>query len=186
MSIPSGLVTLLFTDIEGSTWVWESSPNEMQTALARHDEIVRDLIESSNGYVFATAGDAFCAAFTLASDALFVAAQIQREITSESWTESAVIKVRVALHSGTCLERDENYFGPTVNRVARILSTAHGGQVLCSDATVALIEDDLPHGMSFLDLGEHRLKDLAQAVRIYQVRGEDLRTDFPPIRSLIP
>jgi predicted ATPase/class 3 adenylate cyclase len=184
VKVPSGLVTLLFTDIEGSTSAWESSPNEMQTALARHDEIVRGLIESSNGYVFATAGDAFCAAFMFASDALLVAAQIQRQIAAESWSESAEIKVRVALHSGTCLERDKNYFGPTVNRVARILSTAYGGQVLCSEATVALIDDDPPSGMSFLDLGEHRLKDLATAVQIYQVRTEDLRTDFPPIRSL--
>jgi predicted ATPase/class 3 adenylate cyclase len=184
VAMPSGVVTLLFTDIEGSTRAWERSPAGMQTSLARHDEIVRGLIESSGGYVFATAGDAFCAAFSEATEALTVAMSIQRSLWSEAWTASAEIKVRISLHSGMCLQRDGNYFGPTVNRVARILSTAHGGQVLASKSTVALIEDGIPAGVTFSDLGEHRLRDLAHPEQIFQVCVPDLPQDFPPIASL--
>jgi class 3 adenylate cyclase len=125
---PTGTVTFLFTDIEGSTKMWEHNPSVMQKALSRHDEILRSAIEASRGYVFKTVGDAFCAAFPAAPDALDAALDAQRALCDEPWDEGSAIKARIALHTGTVEERDGDYFGPPVNRVARLLSIANGGQ----------------------------------------------------------
>jgi class 3 adenylate cyclase len=131
-SPPTGTVTFLFTDIEGSTKLWERHPEAMQAALARHDEILRGAIEQHGGYVFKTVGDAFCCAFPTAPDALEAALDAQRLLLKERWGESTPLRVRMALHMGAAEERDGDYFGPPVNRVARLLSAAHGGQVLLS------------------------------------------------------
>jgi predicted ATPase/class 3 adenylate cyclase len=181
---PSGLVTLLFTDIEGSTRAWEAYPAEMQIALERHDEIVRAQIEDAGGYVFKTVGDAFCAAFAEPAYAIGAAVEVQEALAAEPWPEQVPIRVRVGLHSGVCQQRDGDYFGPAVNRVARLLGTAHGGQVVISGATAGLTAGDLAPGLSLLDLGEHRLKDLGDPERIYQVCSTKLPCDFPPLRSL--
>ena len=181
---PTGLVTLLFTDIEGSTRAWETHPSEMRIALQRHDEILRERIEGVGGYVFKTVGDAFCAAFERPAQAVGAAVDIQLALAAERWEPQIRISVRMGLHSGVCHERDGDYFGQTVNRAARLESTAHGGQVVISGVTADLIASGLPAEISLQDLGEHRLKDLGQPLRVYQVCGAGLLSDFPPLRSL--
>ena len=183
-SPPTGTVTFLFTDIEGSTKLWENNAPAMQAALARHDELLKRAIEERGGYVFKTVGDAFCAAFSTASDALEAALEAQRLVLKERWDESASLRVRMALHMGAAEERDGDYFGPPVNRVARLLSAAHGGQVLLSLPTHEMVRDQLPAGMSLAELGEHRLKDLFRPERVYQLVSPDLPSEFPPLRTL--
>ena len=153
MGAPSGTVTFLFTDIKGSTRLWESAPEAMRVALERHDELLRSAIESARGYVFKTVGDAFCAAFTSARDAVEAAGAAQRALQTESWPEQARLRVRMALHTGECEERNGDYFGPAVNRTARLEATAHGDQVVMSQATAALVRDSLRLGMELVDLG---------------------------------
>jgi predicted ATPase/class 3 adenylate cyclase len=174
----------LFTDIEDSTKLWERSPQAMQAALVRHDEILRRAIEDRGGYVFKTVGDAFCCAFPTAPDALEAALESQRLLLKERWGESTPLRVRMALHMGTAEERDEDYFGPPVNRVARLLSAAHGGQVLLSLPTHEMVRDQLPAGMSLVELGEHRLKDLFRPERVFQLSAPGLPVEFPPLRTL--
>jgi class 3 adenylate cyclase len=183
-SPPTGTVTFLFTDIEGSTKMWERSPHAMQAALARHDELLRWAIEESDGYVFKTVGDSFCCAFPTAPDALEAALGSQRSLLSSEWEQAEPIRVRMALHTGAAEERDEDYFGTPVNRVARLLSAAHGGQVLLSLPTQELVRDQLPKGTSLRDLGEHRLKDLFRPERVFQLTAPDLPYEFPPLRTL--
>jgi predicted ATPase/class 3 adenylate cyclase/Tfp pilus assembly protein PilF len=183
-SPPTGTVTFLFTDIEGSTRMWERSPQAMQAALARHDELLRRAIEERGGYVFKTVGDAFCCAFPTAPDALEAALDAQRLLLNERWAESDPLGVRMALHMGASEERDADYFGPPVNRVARLLSAAHGGQVLLSLPTHEMVRDQLPTGVSLAELGEHRLKDLFRPERVFQLVSPDLPSEFPPLRTL--
>jgi class 3 adenylate cyclase len=181
---PTGTITFLFTDIEGSTKMWELDQAAMQAALARHDEILRRVSEEHDGHVFKTVGDAFCCAFSTATDALEAALEAQRTLLSSEWKESVPLKVRMALHTGAAEERDGDYFGPPVNRVARLLSAAHGGQVLLSVATHEMVRDQLPAGMNLAELGEHRLKDLFRPERVFQLVSSDLPTEFPPLRTL--
>ncbi|CAN5297899.1 LuxR family transcriptional regulator [soil metagenome] len=182
---PAGTVTFLFTDIEGSTKLWERNPQEMQRALARHDELLRSAIEARGGYVFKTVGDAFCAAFGTATDAAEAALASQRTLLEEDWAdEIGAIRVRMALHAGATEESDGDYFGPPLNRVARLLSAGHGGQVLLSQAAQELTRDDLPEGASLRDLGERRLKDLFRPERVFQLLSPDLPTSFPPLKTL--
>src|SRR5579871_4222898 len=126
--LPSGTVTFLFTDIEGSTKLWEQYPEAMRSALARHDALLKEAIESHNGHVFKTMGDAFCAAFHTAPDALNAALAAQLALTSEFWPEPISIKVRMTLHTGAAEVRDNDYFGQSLNRVARLLAVGFGGQ----------------------------------------------------------
>jgi class 3 adenylate cyclase len=182
---PTGTVTFLFTDIEGSTRLWERNPRAMQDALARHDELLRTTIEARDGYVFKTVGDAFCTAFGTATDAAEAALACQLALLEEGWAEEVgAIRVRMALHTGAVEERDGDYFGPPLNRVARLLSAGHGGQVLLSHAAQELTQDDLPEGASLKDLGERRLKDLFRPERIFQLLSPDLPTSFPPLNTL--
>src|SRR5215204_1284150 len=159
-SPPTGTVTFLFTDIVGSTGIWERSPQAMQAVLARHDELLRRAIEEHGGHVFKTVGDAFCAAFPTASNALEAALSAQRALFAAEWNESEPLRVRLALHTGAAEERDGDYFGPPLNRVARLLSAAHGGQVLLSLPTQELVRDQLPSEVGLRNLGEKHLKDL--------------------------
>src|SRR5215213_7359269 len=156
----------------------------MQAALARHDELLRGAIEEHGGYVFKTVGDAFCAAFLTAPDALEAALDAQRLLLKERWGESDPLRVRMALHMGAAEERDGDYFGTPVNRVARLLSAGHGGQVLLSLPTQELVRDQLPAGTSLMDLGERRLKDLFRPERIFQLTAPSLPSEFPPLRTL--
>lgn len=157
---PSGTVTLLFTDVEGSTRLWEDEPKAMTAALRRHDEIIRAVIEDQRGFVFKTVGDAFCATFVTPQAALTATLVAQQQLVSESWPTGRPIRVRMALHTGVCEERDNDYFGPAVNRTARLEAIAHGGQVVVSGTTADLLSGSLPEGVRLRDLGQHRLKDL--------------------------
>jgi predicted ATPase/class 3 adenylate cyclase len=183
-SPPTGTVTFLFTDIEGSTKLWEHNAQAMQVALTRHDKILKGAIEERGGYVFKTVGDAFCCAFWTATDALDAALEVQRTLFGEEWQETDPLRVRMALHTGVAEERDGDYFGPPVNRVARLLSAAHGGQVLLSLPTQELVRDQLPAGTSLRDLGEYRLKDLFRPERVFQFLAPELPSEFPPLRTL--
>src|SRR5688500_3783141 len=165
---PSGTVTFLFTDIEGSTQLWERFPEAMREALVRHDGILRESIGSRGGYVFKTVGDAFCAAFEGAAEALHAALEAQHGLHAEAWGETRPIRVGMALHTGGAVGRDDDYYGPTVNRVARLLSLAYGGQVLLSRTAREVVGHPLPGGADRRDLGLHRLKDLQQPEQVFQ------------------
>ena len=178
--IPTGTVTFLFTDLEGSTKLWERFPVEMQGALARHDEIVRSSIAGHGGYVFATGGDGFAAAFTGAVDAVDAAVTAQRGLSEESWPEGMALSVRMGVHAGEAHERDGDYFGPTLNRIGRLHAVAHGGQIVVSAATEPLLREHV----ELRDLGQHRLRDLDETASIFQVMAGGLSEDFPRLRTL--
>ena len=184
MGVLSGMVTLLFTDMEGSIGLWEADPEAMAEASACHNRMVCEQIEVAGGRVFKTVGEAFRAVFADPCAALAAAAAIQRAAGTERWPPGLLIRVRIAVHSGDCVERDGDYFGPVVNRVARLLAVGHGGQVLVSGATYELLADRLPGGIGLRDLGDHRLKDLGRAERVFQVTGPGLAERFGPLRSL--
>lgn len=184
MRPPGGNVTFLFTDIERSSQLWETHPRTMGRSLAQHDELMRVSVAEHGGHVFKTVGDAFCVVFQRPVDAVHAAIAAQRRLVATAWEETGPLRVRIALHSGEAEQRDGDYFGPTLNRVARVLSTGHGGQTLLSLATAETVRDDLHGGVSLRDLGERRLKDLSRPERIYQLVVEDLPADFPPLRSL--
>lgn len=186
MNLPSGTITFLFTDIEGSSKLWDQRSEPMRDALACHDAIVRRAIESHNGRVFKTVGDAFCAAFHTAPEALAAALAAQRGLQAHEWAEVETLRVRMALHTGEAELRDEDYFGQPLNRVARLLAIGHGGQVLLSDVTHGLVGNLLPEAASLRPMGLHRLKDLQQPELVFQLCHPDLPSGFPPLRSLSP
>jgi len=177
-------VTFLFTDIEGSTKRWERDREAMSEALARHDDLVRAALEARGGFVFKPVGDAFCVAFATAPQALAAALDVQRAIVAADWRAVEGLRVRIALHTADADARDGDYFGPAVNRVARLLATAHGGQIVVSANTALLGGAALPPQAILFDLGQHRLKDLAQPEHVYQLGAPDLQATFPALRSL--
>jgi predicted ATPase/class 3 adenylate cyclase len=181
---PTGTVTFLFTDLEGSTRLWEEHPDEMRAALARHDELLRAAIEAHDGYVVKTTGDGIHAAFASAAAAIEAARTAQRALVVEAWSGVGSLRVRMGIHSGEAELRDGDYYGTALNRAARLMSVAHGGQVVVSLATEELARDDLADEVTLRDLGDHRLRDLARAERIFQVCAHDLPADFEPLRSL--
>jgi predicted ATPase/class 3 adenylate cyclase/Tfp pilus assembly protein PilF len=182
--LPTGTVTFLFTDVEGSTKLWERNPKAMSIALSRHDELLRNAVEAHGGFVFKTVGDAFYAAFSTAPKAAEAALDAQRSLLSEKWEETGPLKVRMALCTGAAEERGGDYFGPPLNRVARLLSAGHGGQVLLSLSTQELVRDQLPLGAELRDLGERRLKDLFSPEHVFQLTAPDLPSSFPPLKTL--
>ncbi len=181
---PSGTITFLFSDIEGSTRKWEQQPEAMRVALGLHDRLLRAAFEAQGGFVFKTIGDAFCVAFDTPQGALIGAVEAQRALHRAEWAGIEPIKVRMALHTGTAEQRDGDYFGPALNRVSRILSSAHGGQVLLSLPTEELVRDFLPPGVQLRALGEHRLRDLARPEHLFQIAAHDFPSQFPALRSL--
>ena len=183
--LPSGTITFLFTDIEGSTRLWEEHPEAMRGALARHDEILRDVVATEGGHVFKTVGDAFCVAFQVASQAAAAACEAQRALKDDSTPALGPLPVRMALYTGEAEARDNDYFGQALNRCARILDAAHGGQVIISQTTASgLLEEALPEGLCLGSLGQHRLRDLVQPEELFQLSHADLPSEFPPLRSL--
>ncbi|PYS50129.1 MAG: adenylate/guanylate cyclase domain-containing protein [Acidobacteria bacterium] len=177
--------TFLFTDIEGSTTLWERFPERMRGALAHHDSLLRTAIEGHGGDVFKTVGDSFCAVFPNSVDAVRAAAAGQHQIGAEAWEGiDEPIRVRMAIHTGPAEARDGDYFGPTLNRVARILAAGHGGQILLSKAATDLFRDHLASTADLIDLGEHRLKDLVRPEHIFQYGEPGLCKEFPLLRSL--
>jgi predicted ATPase/class 3 adenylate cyclase len=183
-ALPTGTVTFAFTDIEGSTERWERDRAAMQAAVRRHDELMRASISARGGVVFKTVGDAFCAAFARPEDAVEAMLDAQAAIGDEDFAVDDGLRVRAAIHTGTADERDGDYFGPAVNRVARLLAIGHGGQVLVSGVTADLVQGELPARASLRDLGEHRLRDLARPEYVYQLVAPKLIADFPALRSL--
>ena len=186
--IPTGTVTFLFTDIEGSTKRWDAFPDAMAVALKRHDSILRAAVESHAGHVFKTVGDAVCASFPTAPDGLAAALDAQRALAAENWSafapddnEFEPLLVRMGLHTGAAEERDGDYFGLPLNRCVRLQAAGHGGQLLISLATQQLLRDKLADGVSLRDLGEHRLKDLTLSEHIYQVVAPDLPDVATPL-----
>jgi predicted ATPase/class 3 adenylate cyclase len=179
--LPSGTVTFLFTDVEGSTRLWDDHPEAMRDALARHDEILRSAVTSHGGHVVKTTGDGMHAAFATAHDALDASAEAQRVLVAESWDGMGPLRVRMGLHTCEAELRDGDYYGSAVNRAARLMTAAHGGQVVVSLATSELVRDA---DWELVDLGEHRLADLSRTERIFQLVVPDTPSDFPPLRSL--
>ncbi len=184
MEIPTGTVTFLFTDIEGSTRLWERYPDAMRIALARHDELLRTAIERHQGYVFKTVGDAFCAVFSTTPEAVQAALEAQLALQEEDWGEVGPLHVRMGLHTGEAEERNQDYFGPTVNRVARLQAVGYGQQTLLSQAAAERTVPGLPDQASLEDLGLHRLKDLSAPEHIWNLRHPVLPPEFAPLKTL--
>ena len=181
--LPSGTVTFLFTDVEGSTRLMELDRDLLQTAMLRHHTLLSAAISRHRGYVFETVGDAFYVSFEHASDAIDAAVAAQIALMAEPWDPRAPIKARMSVHSGEVERRGSKYFGAPLFRAARLLSTAHGGQIVVSSVTAQLVHD-VDQVFQLDDLGEHRLRDLTRPERIWQVSHPDLPQRFPPLRSL--
>jgi predicted ATPase/class 3 adenylate cyclase len=185
MGLPQGTVTFLFTDLEGSTRRWETHPAGMRDALARHDAIVRGAIESHGGMVFSAMGDGMAAVFASAREAVRAVLAAQQGLAAEDWAEVAgPLAARMGLLTDEGVLGGEHYLNQPLNRCARLMAAAHGGQALVSGATALLVREDLPDGCALVDLGEHRLRDLARPLRILQLTGPGLRREFPPLRTL--
>ena len=183
-SLPDAQLTFLFTDVEGSTRLWERNPQAMRSALARHDTIVRSAIAGSNGDVVKSTGDGLMAVFALPIDAVSAGIAAQRGLQDEPWPEGCPIRVRMGVHTGDAESRGGDYFGPAVNRTARIMAAGHGGQLLLSESTAILVESHLPDGVRLRDLGEHRLKDLGRPERVFQLGHPALPAEFPALQTL--
>ncbi|HLO18861.1 MAG TPA: adenylate/guanylate cyclase domain-containing protein [Anaerolineales bacterium] len=181
-TLPSGTVTFLFTDIEGSTQLWEQHPESMKEALAKHDSILREAIESNNGYVIKTTGDGVHGVFEKAFDAIQATLSAQRNLKGP--IHDIQIKVRMGLHTGEAELRASDYHGQVLNRAARLMAVGYGGQTLLSSITAELVREHLAADISLLDLGEHRLKDLVRPEHIFQLMAPDLPKEFPALKSL--
>jgi predicted ATPase/class 3 adenylate cyclase/tetratricopeptide (TPR) repeat protein len=184
MESPSGSVAFLFTDIEGSTVRWDRDPKAMQQAVRQHDALLRALIEQHHGHIFKALGDAFCVSFHDVAEAAIAALAAQRMLAQQDFSAVDGLRVRIAIHVGESDEREGDYFGPTLNRVSRLLAIGHGGQVLLSGSAAALADGALPADATLLDLGEHRLKDLVAFEHVFQLLAPDIPSEFPKLRSL--
>jgi predicted ATPase/class 3 adenylate cyclase len=167
-------VTFLFTDIEGSTSLWDAHPDEMAKALARHDAILRNAVESNGGQVVNTTGDGLFAAFSRAQQALATAVSAQRELSDETWPEPIRVSVRMGMHTGEAVERDGDYFGPAVIRASRLMSAVSGGRIVCSLATAELVRSCLPGQVELVPAGTLALKGLSLPEQVFVVRGVGL------------
>jgi YVTN family beta-propeller protein len=183
---PTGTVTFLFTDIEGSTRLLQTLRERYADLLSMHAQIIRAAIEEFGGHEIDTQGDSFFAAFARARDAVNAAVAVQRALAAEPWPDGASVRVRMGIHTGEPLVGGERYVGMGVNRGARICAAGHGGQVLLSNTTRELVEDDLPDDIRVVDLGEHQLKDVKRPERIFQLEIDGLPSSFPPLRTIQP
>ncbi|HEV8624424.1 MAG TPA: adenylate/guanylate cyclase domain-containing protein, partial [Acidimicrobiia bacterium] len=186
MRSPSGTVTFLLTDVEASTRAWEADAATTAAAIARHEEILAAAITAHGGFrpVEQGEGDSVVAAFARASDGVAAAIEAQLALAREPWPTGEPIRVRMALHTGEAEAHGGRYAGSTIIRTARLRAVAHGGQTVISRATAELVSDSLPEGVTLLDLGSHRLRDLTRAEHVFQVCHPDLDGTFPPLRSL--
>jgi class 3 adenylate cyclase len=182
--LPTGTVTLLFTDIEGSTKLLEELGRERYAeALARHRDLLRQAFSERGGYEVDYEGDAFFVSFASADAAVSAAVSGQRALDAEQWPDGYPLRVRMGAHTGEPLAVPPKYIGLDVHRTARIMAAGHGGQVLLSERTADLVEDELPAEMALRDLGEHRLKDLSRPQRLFQLVIEGLPSEFPPLKT---
>jgi class 3 adenylate cyclase len=181
--LPTGVVTFLLTDVEGSTRLWEREPDAMHAALAHHDAIVAAGVRLHHGVLVKSRGegDSIFAVFERTRDAVMAAFAIQRALSDARWATSSPLRVRMAIHTGKVELRERDYYGPTVNRCARLRAVAHGGQVLISGVSAQLVQGQLPPGARLLDLGNHELKDLSTPEHIWQLVHPLLQQSFPPL-----
>lgn len=177
-------LTFLYTDIEGSTRLWEHQPEAMQQAVARHDQILRQAITDNGGRVFRTVGDAFCAVFPAAPLALQAAVLAQRGLAQEEWELEGPIRARMALHTGKASEQNGDFVGASLNHIGRLIAACHGGQTVLTLGTVELVRDHLPQEVRLTDLGMHRFRDLIHPEHIFQADIDDQPAGFPPLKSL--
>src|SRR5215204_1280911 len=182
--LPTGTVTFLFTDIEGSTRLLTELGSEYEEVLDAHARILRKAIAAHGGVEVGTEGDAFFAAFPSAIEAVRAAVEAQRDLVRHAWPDEGEARVRMGVHTGEGRLGGDNYVGLDVHRAARIASAGHGGQVLLSDASRGLVADELPQGVALRDLADHRLKDLPRPERIWQIEVDGLPSDFPALLSL--
>jgi predicted ATPase/class 3 adenylate cyclase len=180
----SQILTFLYTDIEGSTRLWEEHPNRVEAAIARHDEILRGSVKKLEGSVFRSVGDGLCAVFVNPSHAVAAALDAQLALKAEDWGEIGELRVRMAIHTGEVETLGSDFSGRSLNRIGRLLSITHGGQVLVSNTTQLLMQNSLPGGADLLDLGKIRLRDLSQPEHVFQLVHPKLPGDFPPLTSL--
>ena len=183
-NLPTGPTVFLASDIEGSTRLWEEQPREMSLALIRHDFLLRQTIETTGGSVFKTVGDGFFASFPSVASALATVVETQRALAREAWPTDRAIRVRMALHVGVAEVRENDFFGPAINRLARLLSIGHGGQALLSEVATAHAQADLPEGCVLREMGRHRLKDLDGSEAVSMLLHPELPSEFPPLKSL--
>ena len=181
---PTGTVTFLFTDIEGATRLLQQLGDRYPGVIAEHHRLLRAAFKDAGGHEVRTQGDAFVVVFSRAKDALLAALAAQRAISHHSWPDGVHLRVRMGLHTGEPVIGETGYEGIDVHRAARICAVGHGGQILLSETTYALVAKGLPEDVSLRDLGEYRLKDLASAHRLFQVMAAELPVDFPPLTSL--
>ena len=181
VSLPTGRVSFLFTDVEGSTRLWQTDPEGMKASLEQHDRLMRSAVEDHGGHIFSTAGDAFAVAFHRPDDAVGAALDIQQALLEPNWSGPS-IAVRMGIHTGVANERDGDYFGPVLNRAARIMSAGHGGQILVSSVTAAAVR--LEDGAALRDLGTHHLKDLDEPEHVFEIRHPRLPVIELPIRTV--
>jgi len=186
--LPRGAVTFFLTDVAGSVVLWERAPDAMAAAIARHDEIAREIVGRNGGMLRKTRGegDSTFSVFVSASDAVKAALEFQLTLGAESWPDALPLSVRAVVHTGEAELRDADYYGPAVNRAARARGVAQGGQVLVTEATAALVGDTLPRGAGLRDLGRHRLRDLSRSERLYQLTHSELLDEFAPLASAEP
>ena len=185
-AVPTGTVVFLFSDIEGSTQRWDAYGEAMREALRRHDEILRSEIEARRGYVFKTIGDAFCAAFSSVADALEAAVRAQRRLAGEDFEAVDGLRVRMAIDAGVTDERDGDYFGPAVNRIARLTNVGHGGQVLLSGFAADFVTAAPVAGIGLRNLGTLALRGLREPERVYQAVAAGLPSEFKELRAVEP
>ena len=182
--LPEGTVTFLFTDLEGSTRLWEEHPDSMRDALARHDTLLRASVEAHGGHVVKSTGDGMHAVFATAHDALAAASDAQLVLAGCEWGATGPLRVRMGVHTGEAESRDGDYFGTAPNRAARLMAIAHGGQILVSNVTRELVGDVVTADVQLIDLGEHRLRDLSRPERVFQLVVGGVYQSFPPLRSI--
>jgi predicted ATPase/class 3 adenylate cyclase len=183
MALPSGIVTFLFTDIEDSTRLWNENAQAMKVAIARHDLIMRECIETQNGRIVKTMGDGLFAVFLSTFEAITAVINCQHRLLAEVWEGALSIRVRMALHSGEALIRDDDYFGTPVNRTARLMSLAAGGQILLSASTANLAREHMPDDVTLIDLGQHHLRGFKRREQVFQLNHPELPAQFPPLKS---
>src|SRR5579859_2424555 len=185
-TLPTCTITFLFTDVEGSTRLWEEHSQAMRQVMARHDALLTQVFERHDGVVVRPRGegDSLFAVFVRVSDAVAAALAGQRALAAEDWGEIGLLRVRMGLHTGEADLREGDYYGSAVNRCARLRSAGHGGQILLSEATAVLVRGTVPQHVPLVDLGRHRLKDLSEAEPIFQLRAPDLPDAFPPLATL--
>ncbi len=184
VSLPTGTITFLFTDIEGSTRLLQKFGDDYRQILTTHSEILREAIMSHSGIVVSTEGDSFFAVFTSPDEAIAATVDFQRRLEAHPWPDGASVRVRVGIHTGEGAIGGDNYIGIDVHRAARIGAAGHGGQVLVSNSTAVLVGDHLPNGVSLRSMGSHRLKDLTRPESLHQLLIDGLPNDFPPLKTL--